>query len=195
MKFADVASLNAVRKLVAFNVVNPPADHLSGLPCLERARFGFAWSLPSLGPDCDHAIGREMGFAFLRLLMQPSVAVTPETDPRCTRELLFEFTEAWRNPGHYWASEDHRRGFFECLSACLALALNGDLVLPSFLRRLAALDDQAMAGRCQAILSGRGVEDIFNPTAMSSPTPSSAIPPQKPRPNPLESDDWTRGPE
>lgn len=162
-------AIRVLRRRLVFNVVNPPADRLAGLPCFRpNKRWGHTWGLPLfVEAELAFSIGQELGLAFLRLMFIPGSAMSPYQMDQTPLELA-EFVAAHdRGKGRNPASPAYASGFLSCIGAFIGHALNARQTLPELRRRLAALDDAALRGRCLAILDGKPVADIFDPEGLS----------------------------
>lgn len=161
-------SIAILRRRLVFNVVNPPDDVLTGMPCLKPSKtYGYQWQLPCVDTELGVAIGIELGLAFLRLMMRPGVATDPEQMDPAPLELAYFVTGHSRIVNRRGAgSMSYLYGFFSCIGAYLDHSLNARQTLPELRRRLVALDDQALRARCLAILDGRPVADLFDPKGL-----------------------------
>ena len=161
-------SIAILRKLLMFNVVNPPDDVLLGMPCLKPSKpYGYRWQMPCVGPELGFAIGFELGLAFLRLTVRPGCTVSPEQMDLAPLELArFVAGHSHRVGRRGAGSASYLDGFFSCIGAYLDHALNARQTLAELRRRLVSLDDQALRARCLAILDGRPVADLFDPKGL-----------------------------
>lgn len=161
-------SIAILRRRLVFNVVNPPDDVLTGLPCLKPSKpYGYRWQLPCVDAELGVAIGIELGLAFLRLMMRHGSATDPEQMDPAPLELAYFVNGHERIVGRRGAgSMSYLYGFFSSIGAYLDHALNARQTLPELRRRLLALDDKALRTRCLAILDGKPVADIFDPEGL-----------------------------
>lgn len=161
-------SIAILKRRLVFNVVNPPDDVLSGMPCMKPSKlYGYRWQLPCAGPEIGFAIGFELGLAWLRLTLRPGCAVSPERMDTAPLELSQFVQGHERVVGRRGGgATSYLDGFFSCIGAYLDHALNARQTLPELRRRLAALDDATLRARCLAILDGKPVADIFDPKGL-----------------------------
>jgi hypothetical protein len=168
-------SIAILKRRLVFRVVNPPNDALLGLPCLKPSKpYGYLWALPCCGSELGHALGWELGLAFLRLKLSQGSAATPEELDPAPLELSVIAASCCLGNGRRSAAMAYHEGFFGCIGTFLDHALNCRQTLPELRRRLLALDDAALRRRCLAYLDGKPVVDIFAPESLGYLRPARA---------------------